>query len=58
MFLNALTGKGLQADRTGSTNTMTVYVPENKSEGGRVINPYAFMSPPFSLLEHGIIQLV
>ena len=47
MLFNALTGKGLQADKTGTTNTMTVYAPENKSEGGRMINPYAYMSPPF-----------
>ena len=47
MLLNALTEKGLQAERAGSTNKMTVYVPENKSEGGRMINPYVFMSPPF-----------
>ena len=51
LLLNALTGKGLQADKTGTTNTMTVYVPENTSEhtseGGRMINPYAYMSPPF-----------
>ena len=50
-MLNALTGKGLQADKTSITNTMTVYVPENTSEntskGGRMINPYAYMSPPF-----------
>ena len=25
---------------------MSVYVPKNESEGGRMINPYAFMSPP------------
>ena len=48
MLLNALTGKGLQADKTGTTNTMTVYVPdntsENTSEGERMINPpYAYM---------------
>ena len=47
MLLNALAAKGLQADKTGTTNTMTVYVPENKNEGGRMINPYAYMSPPF-----------
>ena len=28
LLLNALTGKGLQADRTGSTNTTSVYVPD------------------------------
>ena len=47
MLLNALTGKGLEADRSGSTNTMSVYVPENGTERGRMINPYAFMPPPF-----------
>ena len=33
LLLNALTGKGLQADRTGTTNTMSVYVPGTKSKG-------------------------
>ena len=51
MLLNALTGKGLQGDKTGTTKTMTVYVPDNTSkntsESGRMINPYAYMSPPF-----------
>ena len=47
LLLNALTGKGLQADRTGTTNTMSVYVPGTKSKGGRIINPYAYISPPF-----------
>ena len=47
LLLNALTGKGLQADRTGTTNTISVYVPGNKSEGGRMINQYVYMSPPF-----------
>ena len=32
-LLNALAGKGLQADRTGTTNRMSVYVPETKSKG-------------------------
>ena len=47
LLLNALTGKGLQADRTSTTNTISVYVPGNKSEGGRMINQYVYMSPPF-----------
>ena len=49
LLLNAVTGKGRQANKTGTTNTMTVYVPENTSsiEGGRMINPDAYMSPPF-----------
>ena len=47
MLLNAFTGKGLQADKSGSTNTTSVYVPKNGTEGGRMINPYAFMPPPF-----------
>ena len=48
LLLNALTEKGLQADKIGTTNTMTVYVPENTktSEGGRMINSYAYISPP------------
>ena len=41
----------LEANKTGTTNTMTVYVPENTSEhtseGGRMINQYAYMLPPF-----------
>ena len=40
LLLNALTGKALQADRTGSANTTSVYVPE-------MYNPYPYMSPPF-----------
>ena len=47
MLLNVLTGKGLQADRSGFTNTMSVNVPKNGTEGGRMINPYTLMSPPF-----------
>ena len=47
LLLNALTGKRLQADRTGTTNTTSVYVPGNKSEGGRMSNQYVYMSPPF-----------
>ena len=49
-MLNALTGKGLQADSTGSANTMTVYVPPSvtSNHNGRgMINPYPYMSPPF-----------
>ena len=42
-----MTGKGLQADGTATTNAMSVYVPGTKSKGGRVINPYPYMSPPF-----------
>ena len=51
LLLNALTGKGLQADKTGTTNTMTVYVPENTTgdttNGHGIFNPYPYMSPPF-----------
>ena len=47
LLLNALTGEGLQADKTGTINTMSVYVPGTESLGGRMINPYAYMSPPF-----------
>ena len=47
LLLNALMGKGLKADRTGTANTMSVYGPGTKSKGGRMINPYAYMSPPF-----------
>ena len=47
LLLNALTGKGLQADRTGTTNTMPVYVPGHTTNGHGMINPYAYMSPPF-----------
>ena len=47
MLLSVLTGKELQADRSGFTNTMSVYVPKNGTEGGRMINPYTLMSPPF-----------
>ena len=43
LLLNALTGKGLQADRTGSANTTSVYVPDTTNGNGMC--PY--MSPPF-----------
>ena len=46
LLLNALTGKGLQADRTGTSNTMSVYVPGDTTSGHGMINPYAYMSPP------------
>ena len=47
LLLNALTGKGVQADRTGTTNTMSLYVPGTRSKVGRMINPYAYRSSPF-----------
>ena len=50
-----MTGKGLQADITGSANTTAVYVPDT-TNGHEMINPYPYMSPPF--LERGITQLV
>ncbi|CAH3164540.1 unnamed protein product [Porites evermanni] len=34
LLLNALTGKGLQADRTGSANTTSVYVPDTTNGHG------------------------
>ena len=46
LLLNALTGKGLQADRTGSANTTSVYVP-NTTNGHGMYNPYPYTSPPF-----------
>ena len=46
LLLNALTGKGLQADRTGSSNTTSVYVPDT-TNGHGMYNPYPYMSPPF-----------
>ena len=46
LLLNALTGKGLQADRTGSANTTSVYVPDT-TNGHGIYNPYPYMSPPF-----------
>ena len=46
LLLNALTGKGLQADRTGSANTTAVYVPDT-TNGHGMITPYPYMSPPF-----------
>ena len=55
-MLNALTGKRLQADRTGTSNTMSVFVPGDTTNGDGIINPYPYMSHP--LLEHGTIQLV
>ena len=47
LLLNALTRKGLQADRTGTSNTMSVYVPGDTTNGHGICNPYPFMSPPF-----------
>ena len=47
LLLNALTGKGLQADRTGTSNTMPVYVPGDTTNGLGIYNPYPYMSPPF-----------
>ena len=41
-----LFGKGLQADRTGSANTTSVYVPDT-TNGHGMYNPYPYMSPPF-----------
>ena len=46
LLLDALTGKGLQADRTGSANTTADYVPDT-TNGHGMINPYPYMSPPF-----------
>ena len=46
VILNALPGKCIQADRTGTANTISVYVPDNTTDGHGMINPYAFMSPP------------
>ena len=54
LLLNGLTGKGLQADSTGSANTTAVYVPDT-TNGHGMINPYPYMSPPF--LERGITRL-
>ena len=46
LLLNALTGKRLQADSTGSANTVSVYVPDT-TNGHGMINLYPYMSPPF-----------
>ena len=56
LLLNALTGKGLQADSTGSANTMTVYVPPSNHNGHGMINPYPTCR--HLSLEHGKTQLV
>ena len=45
-MLNALTGKGLQADKTGSANTTSVYVSDT-TNGHGMITPYLYMPPPF-----------
>ena len=47
LLQNALTGKGLQADSTGSANTVSAYVPDSINGHGGMINPYPY-SPPFS----------
>ena len=41
-----LLDKGLQADRTGSANTTSVYVPDT-TNGHGMHHPYPYMSPPF-----------
>ena len=47
LLLNALTGKGVQADRTGSpSNTVSAYVPDT-TNGHGMITPCPYMSPPF-----------
>ena len=46
LLLNALTGKGLQADSSGSANTVPVYVPDT-TNGHGMITPNPYMSPPF-----------
>ena len=40
-----LFGKGLEADRTGSANTTSVYVPDT-TNGHGMYNLYPYMSPP------------
>ena len=42
LLLNALTGKGLQADRIGSANTTSVYVLDT-TNGHGMYNPYPYM---------------
>ena len=54
LLLNALTGKGLQADRTGTTNTMPVYVPGHTTNGHGMINH--MHTCHHLLLEHGKTQ--
>ena len=44
LLLNALTGKGLPADRTGTSNTMAVYVPGGTTNGHGIYKPYPYMS--------------
>ena len=44
--LLASIGVGLQAYRTGSANTISVYVPDT-TNGHGMYNPYSYMSPPF-----------
>ena len=47
LLLKALTGKGIQVDKTGSANnTIPVYVPDAITGHGRY-NPYPYRSPPF-----------
>ena len=43
LSLNPLTGKGLQADKTGSANTVPVYVPDTTNGHGM----YPYMPPAF-----------
>ena len=54
LLLNALTGKRLQADTTGSANTTSVYVPDT-TNGHGMYNPYPYMSPPvFGIWENPV----
>jgi len=55
LLLNALTGKGLQADSTGSANTMSVYVSDSTNGHGGMIRTLTCHHP---FMEHGITQLV
>ena len=55
LLLTALTGKGLQADRTGSTNTTFVYVPVTTNGHGCIIR---IPTSRHLSLEHGKTRLV
>ena len=66
LLLNALTGKGIQADKTGTANTVSVYVPDNTTQKQSLqLNPNSrnntikFINKPLSDIDllHWVKQL-
>ena len=48
MLLDAITGKGLQVDRSNrSRRSLPVYVPSKVKKDGGLVSPHDLISPPF-----------